>query len=72
MKSGLHPKPPMLEPHQSADITALKNVTGAAPDTLYLTQQKAAHNEALALHQDNAQTGAAPALKAASARSCRR
>jgi len=68
MKSGLHPKPPVLEPKQAADITALKQVKGAARDTLYVSQQKAAHADALALHQDNAQNGGAAALKAASAK----
>ncbi len=68
LKSGLHPKPPMLEPKQAADITALKQVSGAARDTLYVSQQKAAHQDALALHEDNAKDGGAPALKAASAK----
>jgi putative membrane protein len=68
LKSGLHPKPPMLDAKQSADVTALKNVKGAPRDTLYLSQQKVAHNDALTLHQENAQTGTAPALKAVSAK----
>jgi len=68
IKSGLKPKPPVLEPDQAADITALKQVSGAARDTLYVTQQKAAHQQALALHKDNAAGSSAPALKAASAK----
>ena len=67
MKSGLKPKPPMLEPKQEADLAALKQVSGAARDTLYVSQQKAAHQDALALHKDNAASSSAPALKAASA-----
>jgi putative membrane protein len=68
IKSGLKPKPPMLDPKQTADIAALKRVSGTARDTLYIAQQKAAHQEALALHKDNAEGSAAPALKAASAK----
>ena len=68
IKSGLHPKPPMLEPKQKADLAALKAVSGTARDTLYVSQQKAAHQEALALHQENAAGSSAPALKAASAK----
>lgn len=68
IKSGLKPKPPALEPKQQADLAALKQATGTARDTLYVTQQKAAHEEALALHKDNAAGSSAPALKAASAK----
>lgn len=68
MKSGLKPKPPMLEPKQAADLAALKQVSGAARDTLYISQQKAAHQDALALHKENAAGSSAPALKAASAK----
>ena len=68
IKSGLKPTPPALEPKQAADIAALKQASGAARDTLYIAQQKAAHQEALALHKDNAANGSAPALKAASAK----
>lgn len=68
LKSGLKPTTPVLEPAQAADITALKAVSGAARDSLYITQQKAAHQEALALHKDNAAGSSAPALKAASAK----
>ena len=68
IKWGLKPAPPALEARQAADIAALKQVSGAARDTLYIAQQKAAHQEALALHKDNAAGSAAPALKAASAK----
>jgi putative membrane protein len=68
MKSGLHPKPPMLEPKQQADISALKQASGATRDTLYVSQQKAAHQDALSLHKENAAGSSAPALKAASAK----
>lgn len=68
MKSGLHPLPPVLEPKQEADVAALNAVSGTARDTLYVSQQKAAHQEALALHKENAAGSSAPALKAASAK----
>jgi putative membrane protein len=68
LKSGLTPKPPMLEPKQQANIAALQKVSGTARDQLYISQQKMSHQEALALHSDNASTGTAPALKAASAK----
>lgn len=66
MQSGLKPMPPQLTPKQSADVAALRAARGTTRDGLYIAQQKAAHAEALALHQDNAATGNAPALKAAS------
>jgi len=68
VKSGLKPTPPALEAKQAADLAALKQASGAARDTLYIAQQKAAHEEALALHKDNAAGSSAPALKAASAK----
>jgi putative membrane protein len=68
IKSGLKPMPPALDPKQAADVAALKKVSGATRDRLYISQQKAAHQAALALHQENAADGGAPALKAASAK----
>jgi len=67
-KSGLPPMPPQLTSKQSADVAALRAATGATRDSLYVTQQKTAHADALALHKDNAANGATPALKAASAK----
>lgn len=64
-KSGLKPKAPALTAKQKADIAALKAASGADRDALYVTQQKAAHQEALALHQDEAATGTAIPLKTA-------
>ena len=61
--SGLTPNPPRLTAKQSADLAALRNATGTARDELYVTQQKAAHAEALTLHQDYAASGDKPALK---------
>jgi putative membrane protein len=64
-KSGLKPKPPMLDPDQQAMLKELKAASGAARDTAYVSQQKTAHAQALALHQGYAATGDKPALKAA-------
>lgn len=68
LKSGLKPKPPVLNPKQAADVAALKGVTGAARDSLYISQQKLAHQEALALQSDYSATGTAAPLKAAAAK----
>ena len=68
MKSGITPKPPMLMPKQATMISQLKAAKGTARDTLYVEQQKQAHQEALATHQDYASTGDKPALKATAAK----
>ena len=65
LKAGVRPAPPTLTPKQSSDIAALRAARGPARDTLYIDQQKAAHQQALALHQDEATNGSAPSLKAA-------
>lgn len=62
---GLTPRPPMLMAEQKANIQALTAAKGAQRDTLYIQQQKAAHQQALALHQGYASDGDKPALKAA-------
>jgi putative membrane protein len=62
-KSGVTPPPPMLMPKQTAMLNELKGAKGTARDKLYITQQKAAHGEALATHQEYASTGDKPALK---------
>lgn len=64
-QAGITPQPPKLEPDQSRMMGQLRQKTGAARDTLYLTQQKTAHQKALALHQGYAQTGTAAPLKMA-------
>ena len=65
MKAGMHPAPPMLSPKQSMMIANLNKVSGAARDQMYVEQQKAAHNEALALHEEYAANGTTPSLKMA-------
>lgn len=65
MKAGLHPAAPKLTAKQTSDMSALRAATGTARDSLYIEQQKAAHQEALALHQDESTAGTAAPLKAA-------
>jgi putative membrane protein len=62
---GLMPKPPALTLKQRTDLTALKAVpAGKTKDDLYVKQQKASHDEALALMQGYASDGTAKHLKA--------
>lgn len=64
-ESGVKPMPPKLEPKQAQMIAELKKAKGPARDQAYVQQQKMAHQEALALHSGYAESGTAPALKAA-------
>ena len=68
VKAGMHPKPPMLDPKQTSDLAALKMAHGSARDALYVTQQKAAHDDALALQQDYSKTGSSAPLKMTAAK----
>jgi putative membrane protein len=63
-KDGLKPDAPMLSAKQKADFGALSASKGAARDSLYITQQKAAHADALALMKGYAATGRMKHLKA--------
>ena len=63
-KDGLKPGAPVLSAKQTHDIAALAAARGKARDTLYVTQQKAAHAEALALMQGYSTSGTATHLKA--------
>ena len=65
MKAGMTPKPPMLSAKQATMVTNLEKVHGTARDQMYIEQQKAAHNEALALHEDYGTNGSAAPLKMA-------
>lgn len=59
-------KAPSMTVGQRADITALKAVpAGKTKDDLYVKQQKAAHDDALALMKTYSASGTAPHLKAA-------
>ena len=64
---GLTPPPPMLDAPKTAMIRELQAATGVNRDVLYKQQQVMAHREALTLHASFAETGEAPALKAAAA-----
>ncbi|GFZ81749.1 MULTISPECIES: DUF4142 domain-containing protein [Sphingobium] len=66
--SGVKAPPPSLTPDQQAKVRALKQAKGAARDTLYWQQQKAAHSQALQLHQDYAAHGSDRSLKDAAAK----
>lgn len=63
-RGGLKPPPPQLEPEQTTMIAELRSAKGEARDRAYVTQQKMAHQKALALHQDYARAGTAEPLKA--------
>lgn len=63
LRSGLHPKPPMLDAKQQKMLAELRHARGADRDHLYLDQQRGAHAEALNLMHDYATTGSTPALK---------
>jgi putative membrane protein len=59
-------KKPALSIGQRTDLTALKAVpAGKTKDDLYIKQQKAAHDDALALMQDYGSNGTARHLKLA-------
>lgn len=59
--------PPRLNPEQVRMIAQLKAQTGTARDVTYITQQKMAHQQALALHQSYARDGTARPLRDAAA-----
>lgn len=55
--------PPKLTPAQAQMIAQLNAQTGKARDMAYVTQQKTAHMQALALHQAYAKDGTAKPLR---------
>ena len=63
MKDHVKAPVPMLNPMQRTMIANLGKVSGAARDTMYLAQQKAAHNQALAVQEEESVNGTTPALK---------
>lgn len=65
MRSGLHPRTPMLEPKQRQMLADLRRARGADRDHVYLDQQRGAHAEALNLMRDYASSGSTPALRRA-------
>ncbi|WP_375394867.1 DUF4142 domain-containing protein [uncultured Sphingomonas sp.] len=68
MRAGMTPKPPMLDAKQSHDIAALKAAGPMKRDALYITQQKAAHQQALMVQQGYAMNGTVAPLKTAAAK----
>ncbi len=58
---------PKLMPLQAELIAQLRAETGPARDAAYVAQQKASHNQALAVHTAYAAEGTAAPLKAAAA-----
>lgn len=67
MQAHIMPAPPKLDAMQARNIAKLRAAKGSARDTMYLAQQKVAHNEALALHQGYADHGTVAPLKATAA-----
>jgi putative membrane protein len=65
LKAGMKPKSPMLDQEKSKMIHDLTAARGEARDKLYVQQQKAAHQEALALHHSYSASGDKAPLKAA-------
>ena len=63
LKAGVRPKPPKLTPAQTRNLVALRAARGPDRDTLYISQQKMAHQDALALHQNEAANGRAKPLQ---------
>lgn len=61
----LRPRSPMLDAKQAKDLATLRAASGTARDTLYVSQQKLAHAQALTLMQGYASDGTATNLKAA-------
>lgn len=64
-QAKLKPRPAMLTPSQTEMIAQLRAEAGTARDAAYVAQQKAAHGQALAVHQAYADGGLSPPLKAA-------
>ncbi|MEH3041763.1 MAG: DUF4142 domain-containing protein [Sphingomonas paucimobilis] len=58
---------PKLEPAQAQMVAELRRATGAQRDRLYVTQQRTAHQQALALHSGYARNGTAAPLKTVAA-----
>ncbi|WP_380779010.1 DUF4142 domain-containing protein [Sphingomonas sp. R86520] len=59
--------PPKLDAMGAKNVAALRAAKGMARDRLYVTQQKAAHQKALALQQGYADNGTVPGLKTVAA-----
>ncbi|WP_454883684.1 DUF4142 domain-containing protein [Sphingomonas oryzagri] len=62
---GIAAATPAMTEKQKSDLAALSASKGAARDSLYITQQKPAHADALALMQGYSSSGMAAHLKGA-------
>ena len=65
MRSNVVAPPPALMPLQTELLAELRAESGPARDATYVAQQKAAHNQALAVQKAYAMDGTASALKSA-------
>lgn len=68
MHAGLHPSPPMLSAKQTRMVADLRAARGMQRDTLYVSQQKEAHQMALDLQRDYSLNGDKAPLKGAAAK----
>lgn len=68
LKSRIKVAAPALTPLQAEMIAQLKAENGAARDAAYLSQQKAAHQQALAVHTAYSTGGTSTSLKAVAAK----
>ncbi len=59
----INPPPPRLEPRHRSMLRQLERARGPAFDQLYLNQQIPAHQDALALHRNQARRGAGNDLR---------
>lgn len=67
-RAKLRPAPPMLMPDQQQMVDELRAASGTARDQAYITQQRTAHDKALALHQSYARDGTSAPLKMTAAK----
>lgn len=66
-QAGVRVAPPKLNAEQARNMAALRRAGGTARDQLYVQQQRASHDQALALHKSYAANGTSAPLKATAA-----
>jgi putative membrane protein len=66
-RDGLTPPPPMMTAAQRMMVRQLRNARGRAFDTLYISQQRTAHSQALMLHRNRSHVRPNSALSQAAA-----
>ncbi len=67
MAAKVRVAPPTLDADGLKNVAALRAAKGTARDTLYVQQQKMAHQKALALHQGYASNGTVASLRTVAA-----